>query len=119
MSNPQKRKGVAFESLIRDYLRAHGHDVARTIAGAENDEGDLHGLRIRGNAIAIECKNHQKMALAQWVEEAKREAENAHAALGIVVHKRRGKGAAGEQYVTLRLEDLMTLLDMIGDGNGN
>jgi len=50
------------------------------------------------------------MNLAGWVTEAQTEAANDGALLGIVVHKRRGKGQAGDQYVTLVLSDLVKLL---------
>jgi hypothetical protein len=111
VSSSQKRKGTAFESSIRNYLNASGFGVERTIAGASEDRGDLHGLRVHGDPVVVECKNHRRMELAQWVDEACAEAENAGAPIGVVVHKKRGVTYAGDQYVTMRLCDFVWLVE--------
>jgi hypothetical protein len=50
------------------------------------------------------------MNLAGWVAEAETERVNDGALAGVVVHKRRGKGHAGDQYVTMTLNDFVALL---------
>lgn len=104
-------KGSAFERLIADYLAIEVDDrIDRRVKTGASDKGDIGGLRHHGHRIAIECKNHAAMNLAGWVDEARSEATNDGAMLGVVVHKRRGKGRAGDQYVTLTLSDLVKLL---------
>ena len=104
-------KGSSFERLIADYLATEIDDrIDRRVKTGAADKGDIGGLRHHGHRLAVECKNHAAMNLAGWVTEAQTEAANDGALLGIVVHKRRGKGQAGDQYVTLVLSDLVKLL---------
>ena len=64
------------------------------------DKGDLF---LPGEKrLAIECKNQKAFSLAQWVEEAKVEANNAGVPFGVVIHKRRLANVA-ESYATLPL----------------
>jgi len=106
-----KQAGSAFERLIADYLASEVDDrIDRRVKTGAADKGDIGGLRHKGQKVAVECKDVAKMNLAGWVTEARTEAENDGALLGIVVHKRRGKGHAGDQYVTLVLSDLVKLL---------
>ena len=69
--------------------------------------------------MTIECKNHARMALAEWMDEAERESGNAGTRCGVVVHHRRGRGAAriADSYVTMRLGDFAALLSMILEGD--
>jgi hypothetical protein len=62
--------------------------------------------------LVIECKDVARLDLAGWVTQAAVEAGNDDAAVGVVVHHRRGKGRAqmGDQYVTLTLSGLAVLL---------
>jgi hypothetical protein len=97
--------------LVADYLAAHVSDVIdRRVKTGAKDTGDIGGVRIHGQRVAIECKDVAKMNLAGWVNEADTERVNDAALAGVVVHKRRGKGSAGDQYVTLTLDDLVALL---------
>lgn len=113
MTNRSKAKGTDFESLIRDYLKVEWSDIIERMPLAGNDDrGDISNFRIGGSQhkVAIECKNVRSTSLAEWVKEAQEEAENYGAVAGIVCHKRKGKGQAGDQYVTLTLSDLLTIL---------
>ena len=106
------RKGHAFERLVADYLRDHVDDRIdiRPKSGVK-DRGDIGGVRLAtGGRVVIECKNHARMSLPAWLAEADVERGNDDAAVGVVVHKRHGKGAAAEQYVTLTLAGLVALL---------
>lgn len=99
-----KQAGTRFESQVAEYLgsRLEGSVERRRLCGA-NDKGDLSGVAAHGMQVAVECKDHAKMELAAWVEEAERERENARADLGVVVHKRRGCADPARQYVTMTL----------------
>lgn len=114
MTNRSKQKGTDFESLIRDYLKDEWSEIIeRLTLSGKDDKGDISNFRVGGKSqykIAIECKNVASMSLGTWIAEAQTEATNYDAVAGIVIHKRRGKGQAGDQYVTLTLSDLLTIL---------
>lgn len=107
-----KKAGSQFEQLIADYLQDRLDDdrIERRVMGGVNDRGDISNVRFLGHRVVIEAKNVAAMSLGAWVEEAHIEAGNDDALLGVVVHKRRGKGQAADQFVTLTLDDFATLL---------
>lgn len=106
-----KAKGTAFETLIVTALQEHlGPEVCRRTTTGAKDRGDIHGLYIRGLRTVAELKNHASMDLAGWVREAEVERGHDDAQVGLVVHKRRGKGDALDQYVTMPLRDLLTII---------
>lgn len=104
----QSQKGASFEQDTADFFAdALGDDrIERRVKHGTNDRGDIAGLRIHGKRVVVECKNHKRMELAEWVDEAETERGNDDAEYGIVVHKRRGCGKAkfGGNYVTMTLE---------------
>lgn len=106
------RKGSSFEKSIADYLAIQLQDdrIERRVTNGAKDRGDIGGVRLNGHRVVIECKNHIRLNLAGWVEEARIEAGNDDAIIGAVVHKRRGTAKPGEQYVTITVDDLITLL---------
>lgn len=107
----QKAKGTSFESLIVAALQERlGDGVCRRTTSGAKDRGDVHGLYAHGRRLVVECKNHRAMNLAGWVAEAEVERGNDDALAGLVVHKRRGKGAGLDQYVTLTVRDLLAVL---------
>lgn len=104
--NRSKDKGTAFESQVAEDLReALGPTIERRALSGANDRGDISGVYFMGREVVIECKNHRKMELAEWMDELEAEMGNADAMFGAVVHKRRGCGAAnfGETYVSMPL----------------
>lgn len=106
-----KAAGSRFERVVADYLAEHVSDVIdRRVKTGAADKGDIGGVRVHGQRVALECKDVAKMNLAGWVTEAGVERVNDDALAGVVVHKRRGKGQPGDQYVTLTLDDLIGLL---------
>lgn len=106
-----KSKGTAFETLVVTALQQHlGPEVCRRATTGAKDRGDVHGLYIRGLRTVAELKNHASMNLAGWVDEAEIERGHDDASVGLVIHKRRGKGQALDQYVTLPLRDLLTII---------
>ena len=114
MANPSGKKGSAFARLIANYFADHYDDrIDRRVETGRFDKGDIGGIRIAGHRVVVEVKNHARMELGQWLKEAVVEAENDKALIGVVVHKRRGFAQAGDQYATIRLSDLVTLLQVI------
>lgn len=112
-SNASARKaGQQFERSIANYLRDELDDrIDIRPKNGKNDRGDIGGVRTpRGARVVLELKNHATMSLGSWLNEAETERGNDDAALGIVVHKRRGIATAGDQYVTMTLDDLIKLL---------
>ena len=95
------------------YLRTAGFPHAeRRLAGSAKDRGDIAGMP----GVVVEVKNCARTDLAGWVDEAVLEQENDGADYGIVVHKRRGKGDAGQWYATCTVEQIVRLLRQAGYG---
>ena len=111
--NSAKAAGQRFESLVAAYLNRHVDDriERRRLGGAGNDRGDISGLRHMGQRIVLECKDYGgRLQPGPWIEETERERLNDDAGVGIVVAKRRGTTAPGEQFVLMTLADLVALL---------
>lgn len=107
-----QRKGATFEQDCADYISEQtGCEVIRKRPHGQNDEGDLFGIRFHGKRVTAECKNHRKMELSDWVNQAEQERANDGGDFGIVIHKRKGKGAAhfGENYVTMTLDTFIAM----------
>ena len=104
--------GQRFETLISAYLNQHADDrIERRRMSGANDRGDISGLRHMGQRIVLECKDYGgQLKPGPWVEEAGRERGNDDAGVGIVVAKRRGTTAPGDQFVLMTLADLVALL---------
>ena len=109
MTSPQARKGATFERDVVEFFRANGHPYVERAygAGRPDDVGDLDGVP----GWALELKNHQKLALSGWLEEAEVERVNARARFAAVIAKRRGKNA-GQSYVVMTLA---TFAELLGD----
>ena len=107
-----QRKGATFEQQCADYASMRtGDEVIRSRPHGANDRGDLHGLKFLGKRVTVECKNCKKMELAEWIEEAETERGNDDGDYGVVIHKRRGKGAKnfGENYVTMTYDTFLAM----------
>ncbi len=106
-----KAAGSRFEKIIANHLAEKVDDrIERRVLGGSKDRGDLSGIRHRGHRVTAECKNTTRTNLAGWIKEAHLEAGNDDAAIGIIIHKRHGRGAPGDQWVTMTLDDLIFLL---------
>ncbi len=107
-----KAAGTRHETSVAAYLADHVDDrIERRARTGAKDRGDISGLRTRdGHRVAVECKNTTRMNLAGWYAEARVEAGNDDALLGLVVSKRHGKGDPGSQWVHMELRDLVALL---------
>ena len=111
--NSAKQAGTKFETLVTRYLRTTLDDdrIERRRQTGANDRGDISGLRHMGQRIVLECKDYGgQLKPGPWVEEAEVERLNDSAGIGIVVAKRRGTTAPGDQFVLMTLADLVALL---------
>ena len=107
-----KQAGATFERSIANYLAEILDDerIDRRVKRGANDRGDIAGVRVHGQRVAIEAKNCSKLDLPGWVREAQAEAGNDDALVGVVVHKRHGTTDPGSQWVSMELRDLVALL---------
>lgn len=106
-----KAAGTRFERSIADALAEHVDDrIDRRVKTGGKDKGDIAGLRAHGARVVIECKDTSRIALGVWTAEAETERVNDDALIGLVAHKRRGKGDPLDQYVTCTVRDLVALL---------
>ena len=114
MANPNGRKGSSFERLIADCFKKHvSKYIDRKVKTGAKDTGDIANLETPGGKwhIVVECKNVAKANLGGWANEAEVERQNHRDAIaGIVIHKRRGKGQALDQYVTMTVRDFIAIL---------
>ncbi|MCA1191676.1 hypothetical protein [Saccharopolyspora sp. 6V] len=110
-----KSAGARFERAVADYLAEYYDDrVDRRPKSGAKDRGDIGGVRLspalRGGRVVIECKDTARADLAGWAAEAETERGNDDAVAGVVVHKRRGVGDPGQQWVTCTLANFVALL---------
>lgn len=110
-----RQAGSLFETWTAWYLSDALDDdrIERRARNGSKDRGDINGIRTPlGERVVIEVKNVARLSLSAWVKEAEIERGNDDAAVGVVVHKRpgRGKENMAEQYVTMTLADLAVLL---------
>jgi hypothetical protein len=107
-----RQAGTAFETLIVNCLAWTLKDdrIGRRARTGAKDKGDVFGLRSwAGARIVVECKDVSRLNLGGWMNEAVLEAGNDDAPIAMVIHKRRGKGDPLDQYVTMRVRDLVKL----------
>jgi hypothetical protein len=111
MTAYHRAKGSSFERMVADYLKANGFPFAdRRVRNGAKDRGDIGGIYAKHQPIVLECKNTTRISLGSWAAEAETERVNDKALAGVVIHKRHGKGKAGDQWVTLTLADLVAIL---------
>ena len=103
-----RRKGQRAELAVARMLRAFGW-AARTSRSVQGVQGgaDL----ITDCPLSIEVKDHARMELAAWLDQAVDQAKPG--APGVVFHHRRGKGNPADWYATMRVSDLLALVRRI------
>lgn len=107
MTNANKAKGSRAEAAVVEALRTHGFPHSeRRIAGSQKDRGDIAGVP----GVVIEVKDHARMELGVWVDECEVERQHDNAWLGVVWHKRRGRGSALDWHVTMTGRQFVRLL---------
>lgn len=106
-----KQKGTAMETLIVTELQKHlGPEICRRTTNGSKDRGDIHGLYIRGLRTVAEVKNTKATQLGAHWNEVEVERGNDDADVGVLIHKRHGKGQALDQWVTLTVRELLTII---------
>lgn len=105
-------RGKAFERDVVGVLQRHGFpDCERVLRmGAHDDLGDIVGVP----GLFIDCKDHQRITLPQWLDEAHVECVAASERRGIdllplLIVKRRGRAAA-HSYAVMELIDAIQLM---------
>lgn len=104
--------GTRFERTIADALAAALDDdrIDRRARTGAKDRGDIAGLRLHGQRVVVEVKDCATLRLPEWTSEARTEAGNDDALVGVVVHKRRGVSDPLAQWVTCTVADLVAIL---------
>lgn len=111
MPNPSKKRGTDWESAVRAYLQEHHNPEARrNVQMGRADIGDLDGYFLH----ATECKDEQRITLADYIAQANREAVNAGQPYGCAVVKRRRAGVAAG-YVVRDLATDVRLVNRLKD----
>lgn len=107
-----KQAGAAAERAVADYFAAALNDdrVDRRVKRGCDDRGDIGGVRVHGQRLVIEVKNHVRSDVPGWIAEAQIEGRNDDALAGVVVAKRRGTTNVGRWYVHMTVEELVALI---------
>lgn len=108
-----KAAGTRLERDVADHLALVLDDrIDRRVKTGAKDRGDLGGIRTAtGERVVVECKNYGgRLQPGTWISEAHTEAGNDDAAVGVVIAKRKGTTAPGEQWVLMTVDDLVVLL---------
>lgn len=105
-----KKAGTSFERSIADCLATHVDERIDRRVRTGKDRGDLAGIRVHGQRVVVECKNTTRLALGEWMGEAEDERGNDDALVGLIVHKRHGKGDPLDQWCTFTVRELVALL---------
>jgi len=100
-----RRKGNRAEVEVAKLLRQYGWTAvtSRSARGGYQSGEDI----VSNFPCSIEVKNQVRIDLAGWYRQAE---EQAMGKTPIVVHKRVGKGQAGDWWVTLTFADLIELI---------
>ena len=105
MGAAERAKGNRAELAVVTFLRECGWNArsSRSAQGVQGGEDILWD-----GPAAIEVKDHARLDLAGWVDQARRQAGSRPA---VVWHKRRGKGSPAGWYVTMTGEDFVRLCE--------
>lgn len=97
-------KGKRAEQAVARWLRDHGwHAITSRAASGMQKGDDL----VTNTGVSWEVKDHAKMEVAAWVDQAR---SNADGKPAVVMAKRRGRSSPGEWYAIMSGEDLLRLL---------
>ena len=110
MTSPQQAKGDTYERALVRWFNEHGFPGVerRYGSGRPDDTGDLLGLP----GFTVEVKNHRRIDLAAFIDEAKVEALNdGRGTLPVVICKRPRKGDPGDHYVIMEVRAFAELVD--------
>jgi hypothetical protein len=99
-------KGYRGERPIELLIQERYGTGHRPRAGKVHDEGDIAGL-----PIVFSIKNHDRLALAEWVDRLSGMVASAQVETGVVWHKRKGRVDPQNWYVTTSGRLFLPLLD--------
>src|SRR5699024_4117119 len=106
-----KAAGTRFETEVAAVLATYVDDrIERRARNGSRDRGDISGLRHMGGRIVVEAKNTSRLDLAGWANEAEVQRGNDDALVGVIAHKRHGKGDPLDQWVSMTMRDFIALL---------
>lgn len=110
-----KSAGTKFETIIAAYLAMKVDDrIERRARTGAKDRGDIGGIRLSpalgGHRVVAECKDVVSISLGTWYSEAEVERQNDLAQVAVVIHKRYRIRDPGQQWVSMTVDDLVTLL---------
>lgn len=111
MSNPSGKKGTAWETAVVNLLERCGHRARRKRQTGAKDKGDIELLDVP--MVLVEAKNWKGASLAEWVDEAVEEAENAGVPVCVVWHHRRLTASPAGGYVTMVGHHFIAILDLL------
>lgn len=111
MTNRSKAKGTAWESKIVAALNAaHWPHAERRALNGSTDRGDITGIP----GVVIEAKDHNRITLAEFVDQANIEAANACADIGAAWLHRKGHSSPLDGYVVMDGSTFIHLLKEAG-----
>jgi hypothetical protein len=107
-----KTAGTRTETAVATYLSAALADdrIERRARNGNSDRGDIGGLRAHGQRLVAEVKDVARQDLPGSTREARIEAGNDDALVGIVIAKRRGTTRVGDYWVHMTVDDLIALI---------
>lgn len=108
--NRGKAKGTKYESAIVDTLQAaYFRTATRVPLAGTVDKGDVH-VHAGPHKIVVQSKNEQRMAVAEYVDQATAQCTNAGGDFGIAWVHRRGKASPADGYVMMTGETWMRVM---------
>lgn len=106
--NKNKIKGSIFEKLVSGFLKEYGFPAERRVQGGTLDKGDIAGV----DNWVLECKSVKKFDLAGFIDEARKEAQNAKAKYFAAIIKRRQKPAS-KAFVLMELDQFAEIIQQL------
>jgi hypothetical protein len=96
-----KQKGTRWESATVDACRAAGFTTATRVPLAGTvDKGDVH-VQAGDYKVVVQNKNEQRLAVAEYVDQANAQCANAEGDFGVAWVHRRGKSRPEDGYVMM------------------
>lgn len=108
-----RAKGAFYENKIRNWLIAEGFDVFNPAAGG-SEGADILVVDNNLQPFRGEAKNHNTPSYGAFIDQATGQA--GASGLGYVVSHRRGNGNPAKDFVILRLEDFVVILNALKEG---
>lgn len=117
-----RRKGREYEAFVRREFPTLLNGMSDITIAQKNRAGydgdDVQITVVKDElypeldvVISGECKNQNRMSLAEWVNQSVEQAPEGE--VPVVIHKRKGKGKLVDHYVTMRVRDFIDILERI------